>query len=72
MRTLLACASNPSASANRIMSSALAANFFASYSMMLVDFIKSFALNALKNLALVPVGSVRSEEHTSELQSHHD
>ena len=26
--------------------------------MMLVDFMKSFALNALKNLALVPVGKV--------------
>jgi len=55
---LLAWASRPSTIAKRIMSSALSSNCFLLYSIMLVDLIKSLELRALKNLAVIPVGSV--------------
>ena len=52
---LFACASRPSTSANRIISSALSANFSLSYSMILVDLIKSLLVSALENLAPLPL-----------------
>ena len=55
---LFACASSPSTSASRIISSALAANFSLSYSIILVDLIKSLLVSALENIALRPVGNV--------------
>ena len=55
---LFACASSPSTSASRIISSALSANFSLSYSMILVDLIKSLLLSGLKNFAVIPVGKV--------------
>jgi len=55
---LFAWASRPSASAKRIISSAHPNNFSLSYSIILVDLIKSLALKALKNFAVIPVGKV--------------
>ena len=55
---LFAWASRPSTSAKQIISSALAANFCLSYSIILIDFMKSLLVSALENFAVVPVGNV--------------